>query len=166
MILGDLRLPTGTVKGLNPKDGWTYATHAVIEGKPRRQFVAPDGRAVSLSLFLHAEYINPQQTIDRLRSWADASEVLVLQADSGVLYGQYVIESIDVRPTWTLPDETIVVCDVEVSLGEPGLETLLEVPTPEATEANATDTVDEGPTETIPEGEDPADVDPAEAVRW
>jgi phage protein U len=163
MILGDLVLPALAVKGLGVDDAWEYAAHAVIEGKPRRQFVAPDARGIPLSLYLHAEFIHPQQTIDRLRAFADAGEVLILQALSGLIYGHFVIEGISLRPKWTLPDGTIIATGVEVKLVEPGLETLLEVPAPIAVDGATSDTTNDPPPEDIPDGADPFDAafDPA-----
>jgi len=164
MILGGLQFPPIAVTSFPFGDAWAYAAHAVIEGKARRQKVAVEARAFTLGLFLHAEFIRPQATYDQLKAWGDAGEVLVLQANSGLVYGQFVIDKLALRPTFMLADETIVAATLDVSLVEPGLETLLEVPAaPPGVDGNAEDTTTEPPPEDIPPDADPFDAmfDPA-----
>jgi phage protein U len=128
MILGPLKLPVIAINGMSLAEAWTYASHAVIEGKQRKQFVSKEAPNLSLSTWLHAEHIPVDQTIDQLRALADAHEVLVLQEPNGKIWGQFVIESLDTRPVWKLADGFCVCATVEIKLGDPGLEGGIVVP--------------------------------------
>lgn len=144
MILGPLTLPITAVNGMSVAKAWTYAAHAVIEGLQRKQFVAREGDNLSLSCWLHAEQIPPKETIDLLTELADAHEVLVLQERDGTIWGQFVIESLDVTPVWKLRDGFLVCATVEIKLGDPGLERGLVIPPPavavQGTKATTTST--------------------------
>lgn len=164
MIIGPLLLPAVAVKSFGLTDAMNYATHAVMVGKPRKQLIAQEGRPIPLELYLHAEWIAPQRTYDQLLRWMTSGEVLVVQANNGTVYGQFVIDKLTLTPEWQLPDETIISATCSVSLVEPGLETLLEVPAaPPGVAGNATDTTTQGAPEDIPPGADPFDAafDPA-----
>lgn len=149
MLLGDLHLPTIAVRSNGLRDAWAVAQHPVIGGKPRSQGIAPEARGAQLQVFVHAEWMHPQQTIDRLRAMAGAFEVLVLQADSGLIYGQFLIDALDIQPRWTLPDETIVSALVMISLGEAGVDVMLDASASEAVAGSGTDTTDDAPPESI-----------------
>jgi len=155
MLIGDLVIPTIAVRGNPLQDAWDYAQHAVIEGKPRTQPIAPAARQVSLDLYVHAEWMPPQQTIDRLSSIANAHEVVVLQADAGLVYGSFVITAVNVTPRWSLPDETIVSAAVSVTLLEAGLESLADASPNEAVSGSDVATTTEPATED--EAADPDD---------
>lgn len=132
MILGPLRFPNIAVVAISDEDGWDYAAHSVIENVERRQFVAKRGKPITLSLKLHAEWMDPQETLDELRELADAHEVLTLQSISGRLLGQFVIEGISSKPLFILPDGFIVSMSVDVKLVDPGLEESVPLPEPVA----------------------------------
>jgi phage protein U len=143
MLIGDLKIPTIAVRGNTLKDAWEYAQHSVIDGKPRTQPIAPSSRQQQLDLFVHAEWMQPQETVDRLRAIASAYEVVVIQADSGLIYGQFVLVGVDITPRWMLPDETIVSAGVTVTLVEAGLESLADASPSAAVVGSEVDTTDE-----------------------
>lgn len=165
MFFGPLILPARAIRAMPRQRGWTYAPQEVIEGPPKAQFIAPDAATLTLSLFLHVEFCNPKQVIDALVAMADAHEAHVLQDESGLVHGQYVVESVNDDPRWTLPDGTVLAATVDVTLSDPGLDELLAIarPKPIATEDTAADTK----AEPAPEDRSraPDDVSPAEIAR-
>lgn len=165
LLLGDLEIPTFGLKGLNGSDAWVYAVIGVIEGKPKRQFVAPDARTLTLAIGIHAQFGSPQRFIDRAKAMADDREVFVLQvAGTGLVLGDYVIEKCDWSPRACFPDGTLLSASVTLSLADPGLERALEPkPRPIGVVDEAEDIV------TTPKAEDTsvpfANVTPAEIAR-
>lgn len=165
MIFGWLEIPNMAVKALPRGRTWSYAKHEVIEGPTRAQFVADGAPTATMTLFLHASFCNPKAILDALDAMGDEHEAQVLQEDGGVILGQYVVEAVNDRPIWKLPDGTLLACEVDLQLSDPGLDTALALRTtpPMGVEGNARETTSE------PKNEDmtrPAeDFTPAEIAR-
>jgi phage protein U len=148
ILLGDLRLPALAIRSVGFRNGASYAVHEVIEGKPRRQFIGESAPVASLSLYLHVEYIAPRPTVTELRRLNLARELLPLWTNAGSFWGTYVIEDVDHRPVWTMPDGRMIVAECEVSLTDPGVEWTLPRPRPLAVAGSARNII------TTPKAED------------
>ena len=122
MFLGPLELPTLVVASMTFSDGVTYAAQAVIEGKPRMQFVAPNARVTSIVCALHVRFISPKRFIDNALALMGAREILTLQEESGVLYGDFVIDKVDWQPRAKFPDGTLMAASCTLALSDPGLD--------------------------------------------
>lgn len=165
MLFGSLALPPKAIRSLPRRRDWTYASHDVIEGPQKAQFVSAGAGDLSLQLFLHADFCDPKEIIEALVMMADSAGVHVLQSESGVVHGQYVIESVNDDPRWTLPDGTLLVATVDVGLRDPGIDEVLALarPKPIATADAATDTQAEPPPEDRSRA--PDEVTPEEIAR-
>lgn len=165
MWLGTLAIPAKAIRSMPRRRGWSYASHDVIEGPPKSQFIAPGAPELTLSLFLHASFCEPKAILDALVALADAGEVCVLQSESGTIHGQFVIEGVSDDPKWTLPDGTLVAVTVDVTLSDPGLDGVLAIaePKPLATSGNAADVQSNEPAEDRSRAAN--DVTPAEIAR-
>lgn len=132
------------LRSLPRRWSWSYAAAATIEGKEKRQAVAVDAEQLTVGLLFHAQWMPVQRTIDELRGLASAFEVISIQQLPGtIIYGDFVIESIDVQPNFVLEDGTLISASVTLGLAEPGIEELLILstsPTPSALSLNAIDT--------------------------
>lgn len=135
-------VPQQGVRSLPKHRSWAFGKSATIEGKEKRQAVAIDAEEKTIGLHFHASWMPVDGTIRDLEALADAFEVVSLQTSGGFVYGDFVIESIDVTPTFMLDDGTLVSADVQLSIAEPGTEPALYLavaPTPSATSDNAID---------------------------
>lgn len=130
MILGSIQLPVSAVNGMPVGDSWSYASHAVIEGPEKKQFVARNGRTINLSVKLHAATSakSPEALHAELVALGDAHEALVLQENNGRIRGTFVIEAVDMTPIQKLPDGTIIAMSLTIKLTDPGLERALDIP--------------------------------------
>lgn len=71
--VSDLR--TLTFNGLSRKSGATFATHDLISGKPRKQFMGPQAQTVDLEILVRADMGNsPRLTIAELRKMMEKGE--------------------------------------------------------------------------------------------
>lgn len=151
MRLGDVVLPAICIEAFDPgEDTVEYATHAVIQGKPKKQLVAEGSRVPSLTLFLHREFIDPAAVEDTLRSIQHDGEVVTLQHDGGKMLGSYVITGVRPIPVWTTADGTVMCQRLQVTFDDPALEpTVVPSPAPIAITSSAAllATTDAGPVE-------------------
>lgn len=139
-----LSVPRLAVRTMPRSWSWTYAAHATIEGKQKRQAIARDAEELAVGLHFHAEWMLVAESIEALRVLAEAFQVVSLQSSDGALYGDYVIEQVQVDPTFVLGD-TIVSASVSVQLAEPGVDAVFFLgvrSTPTAVEGSAVDTTD------------------------
>jgi phage protein U len=117
--LGAVHLPTSTVVSLSVEGGWSHATHDVIGRKPRRQFIAPRARSVSIACYFHVDLVDdPATLVAELEELGAAAEVVPVQSDYGDLLGHFVLESVRVTPRWTLPDGRLLAAQVHIELGD------------------------------------------------
>lgn len=161
---GDLlTLPAMALRGVRGGDGATWASHEVIEGKPRKQFIGPAGADLGLSLYLHVAFIAPRPTLTRLRQLCTTGEVFQLWTDSGAMWGTFAIEKVDHSMVWTLPGGQVIAMRVELALGDPGIPGPVELVRPLAIAGNAVNTT---PTRAPEDLSRPAaDITPQEIAR-
>lgn len=140
ILLGDLVIPAIAIRSVSFRGGVSYAVHEVIEGKPRRHFVAEQAPVASLSLYLHVQFAPPRPFVTRLEAVSRRREVLQVWTEAGAFWGTYVIEGVDARPVWTMPDGRVIAMAAEVSLADPGVEWTLPAAPPLAVGSDARDT--------------------------
>lgn len=164
MFLGDLEVPQMALRGSPTDEAWLYAAQRVIEGRPRRQFVAPDAPTLTLQLALHVAFVDVAWFVGRVRALADAHEVLTVQSNGGAILGDFVIEKLSWVPASAFADGTPISGSMTIALADPGLGIALEPkPRPMGVVGEADDIV------TTPKAEDttrpPGTVTPAEIAR-
>lgn len=164
LLLGDLEIPHMALRAAPTAEAWLYAAQRVIEGRPRRQFVAPDAPTLTLQLALHVAFVDIVWFLGRLRSIADAHEVVTVQTSGGAILGDFVVEKIDWVPTAQFHDGVPIAGAATIALADPGLPFAQEPkPRPMGVVSEAEDIV------TTPKAEDtsrpPATVTPAEIAR-
>lgn len=106
--LGNILLDVRRVSNLTDGRSWDYAEIATIESLPVLQKVARHPSEVSLDVRVHPLLGKVGTLLADLQSVGDSGEVLPLQTDAGTLLGYFVLDSIQRKWTWTLPDGTIV----------------------------------------------------------
>jgi phage protein U len=113
LMFGPVTMDVLVVRGLEISDGWGYAEHAVIEGKPKLQFTGPRLREVSLQFRLRRDWGDPEAMLGQLRALADAGTAGLLQRGDGRLIGLFVLTSLSDRPRWAVSSGRPV--DIEAS---------------------------------------------------
>lgn len=118
MMLGAVALEVLTVKGLELRDGWTYAEHAVIEGKPKLQYTGAKLREGTINFRLRRDWGDPEALLAQLRAIADAGEAQLLQRGDGRMLGLFVVTSLSDRPKWAVSNGKPVEIEASVTLKE------------------------------------------------
>ncbi|MDD2870079.1 phage tail protein [Neomegalonema sp.] len=96
-MLGSIRFQTSiSFEGISSKRAWDYAQHAVIEGKPKLQYVGEALGEIVIDLVLHVDYCDPDVELAKLRVAASRHEALPFVYGSGHYVGVFVIRQIDV----------------------------------------------------------------------
>ena len=124
MIIGYLTIPSKAVTAIAPgEDSVTYADHAVIEGKPKSQFIAENATGYSVSIYAHREFgLDPDLLHVALRQLMIDREVVALQHDDGTILGTFVITNVKPTPGFTMADGFVVSKHLDVTFKDPGLE--------------------------------------------
>lgn len=95
-----------------------YAEHALIQGKPRLEFVGDGLDELYLELQLHAALGEPEEQIRRLKAARAAHEPLPLVLGSGDYRGIYLITHVDTRVARTDGQGRVLVAGVSMYLRE------------------------------------------------
>lgn len=81
-------------EGVTNRHGYDYAEHAVIEGKPRLQWIGDDLQEVTIDLLFHVSYCNPEAELAKLRIAGSMHTALPLVYGSGHYVGMFVVKAI------------------------------------------------------------------------
>lgn len=162
LLLGDfIELPVQSVLNVSREDGSTWATHDVIQGTPRQQFIGPGLGRLRLKLFFHIDFIGPRPTITFLRGMKDRGEIFQLWSRAGSFWGVRKIDQVDSQYVWALEDGRVICAYCDLTLSEPGLVAPPVLVLPLALEGNATDVV---PTKAEEDTSRPIDEVPVEEI--
>lgn len=107
-------------EGVSNKRGYDYAEHAVIEGKPRLQWIGDDLEEVAIDLMFHVSYCNPEAELAKLRIAGSMHTALPLIYGSGHYVGMFVIKTIHSTTRQTNRSGALVAVTARVSLIEHG----------------------------------------------
>lgn len=109
------------VKGfesLEKRRATNFAEHSRIEGKPRLQRIGSDLQSINITIHLHAQFTNPQKSIDELDNARETAEVLPFVMGNGKVIGDFVIEIISETIMLSGPLGELVEASVELTLLE------------------------------------------------
>lgn len=95
-----------------------YAEHALVQGKPRLEFVGEALDELHLELQLHAALVDTEVQIRRFKTAKAAREPLPLVLGSGDYRGVYLITNVDTRVTRTDGQGRVIAAGVSISLRE------------------------------------------------
>lgn len=105
-------------EGVSNKIGYDYAEHAVIEGKPRLQWIGDDLQEVDIDLLFHVSYCNPEAELAKLRIAGSMHTALPLVYGSGHYVGMFVVKSIKSTTRQTTGSGALVAITARVTLLE------------------------------------------------
>ena len=95
-----------------------YAEHAVIEGKPKLQYVGDALDCYTITISFHADFCDPTEETKRLKDTMLLHEALPFIFGNGTYKGKFVIEEISDDIQTTFDDGTIIQINLNVSLKE------------------------------------------------
>lgn len=105
-------------EGVTNKLGYDYAEHAVIEGKPRLQWIGDDLQEVDIDLLFHVSYCNPEAELAKLRIAGSMHTALPFVYGSGHYVGMFVVKAIRSTARQTNSRGALVAVTARVTLLE------------------------------------------------
>ncbi|HJU70390.1 MAG TPA: phage tail protein [Paucimonas sp.] len=118
-ILGDVEFDLITYfDGLETRFGAEYAEHALIERKPRLQFVGDKLDEVKIDLVFHVSYCDPEAELVRLRNALASHDALSLVLGNGDYKGRFVITELTATGRHTDAAGTLLAVEASVDLRE------------------------------------------------
>lgn len=99
-------LPTLAYQDLQRQSSWRHASNSRIGARPSRQFVGAGDDTFNLCGVLAPELTGGAAALDELREMANAGAAWPLVDGNGIVYGQYVIESLDETKSIFMQDGT------------------------------------------------------------
>jgi phage protein U len=136
-VLGDIEFEVKYHPGRqDERSGADYAQHALIQGKPRAEWVGDTLDELSLELTLHAMLVDPELQIRRLKAAKSAHEPLPYVLGSGDYRGVYLLTEVSVATRKTDAEGRLVSATVSISLLEYSGKYTKPLPKPRALVSN------------------------------
>lgn len=98
--------------------GVNYAQHERINGKPRLQAVGDLLDTISFDMYLHADFVDPEASIEQLNVAMKNREVLLLILGNGKIVGDFVIPTLSQVNSFTDPFGNLISATISVQLLE------------------------------------------------
>lgn len=89
---------------LQRKTDWRFAMSSRVGTRDAAQFLGVGEETVSLSGSVYAEITDGTVSLDTLREMGDAGEALPLVSGAGIVFGNFIIRSIDERHAVLMAD--------------------------------------------------------------
>src|SRR5581483_2993393 len=86
----------GSPQRMESRFGYEYASHPVLEDRPRLQWVGDAPQVVTLELMFHASFTNPSAQLAALEQAAAEHQAQALVFGSGEFRGYFVVSSLAV----------------------------------------------------------------------
>lgn len=99
-------IPTLAHDELQRRSDWRHARAGRVGARDATQYVGPGDEKVSINGSAFAELSDGRASLDQLRAMAGSGEAWPLVDGAGRVYGAFVIETIDERQKFFLPDGT------------------------------------------------------------
>ncbi len=117
--LGDIRFDLiAYFEGLESTKMFNYAEHAVIEGKPKLQYMGEALEEIRIKINLHMDFCNPEAEYKKIMEAASRYKPLAFIFGNGLYKGDYVIEELTTIEVQTFNDGTLMAVDMELKLKE------------------------------------------------
>lgn len=99
-------LPTLAYQELQRQTSWRHASNSRVGARPSRQFVGAGDDTINLSGMLAPELTGGAAALDEVREMANAGAAWPLVDGNGIVYGQFVIESLNETRSLFMADGT------------------------------------------------------------
>lgn len=118
-LLGDIQFDLITyVDGFESQFGADYAEHALIEGKPRLQFIGEKLDEIRIQLAFHWHYCDPEFELARLKAALRARQAMALVLGNGDYKGWFVLTDVQATSKQTTQTGTLIVLEASITLRE------------------------------------------------
>jgi len=101
---------------LQRKTDWRFAMSSRVGTRDAAQFLGVGEETVSLSGSVYAEITDGTVSLDTLREMGDAGEALPLVSGAGIVFGNFIIRSIDERHAVLMADGRAQRIDFDIDL--------------------------------------------------
>lgn len=118
-ILGEIQFDLITyIDGIEGTSGADFAEHALIEGKPRLQFIGDQLDEYALEFTFHDYFCDPQAELVKLKQAKDGHKAMAFVLGNGDYKGYFVITELRHVLTQTSSDGTIIAMTANMTLRE------------------------------------------------
>jgi phage protein U len=118
-ILGDIEFDLiAYFDGFESRFGVDFAEHALIDGKPRLEWMADALDEIRIDLAFHQMYCEPEAELARLKSALTAHQAMALVLGNGDYKGWFVLTEANVTARQTDPWGTLVAVEASITLRE------------------------------------------------
>lgn len=118
-LLGDVQFDVITYfDGFESQFGADYAEHALIEGKPRLQFVGDKLDEIRIQLAFHLHYCDPEAELVKLKDALAAHQAMALVLGNGDYKGWFVLTDVQATIKHTDKAGTLIALEASITLRE------------------------------------------------
>ncbi|MDR1709993.1 MAG: phage tail protein [Candidatus Accumulibacter sp.] len=118
-VLGDIEFDLITYfDGFESRFGADFAEHALIDGKPRLQWVADALDEIGIELTFHRMFCDPEAELARLKSALTAHQAMALVLGNGDYKGWFVLTEAETTARQTDAWGTLVAVEARITLRE------------------------------------------------
>lgn len=109
-------LPTLAHEDLSRRTAWRHATSQRIGQRDATQFVGPGEETISIGGTAYAELTDGRACLDQLRAMADSGDAWPLVDGAGMIFGAFIIQTLDERHKALFADGTPRAIDFQIEL--------------------------------------------------
>ncbi|MDF0606624.1 phage tail protein [Neisseriaceae bacterium TC5R-5] len=118
-LLGDIEFQLITYfDGFESQFGADFAEHALIEGKPRLQWIGDKLDEITIQLSFHSQFCDPEQELLRLKTAKEAHQAMALVLGNGDYKGWFVLTEVQASSKQTDQAGTLLALEASLTLRE------------------------------------------------
>lgn len=118
-LLGDVQFDIITYfDGFESQFGADFAEHALIEGKPRLQFIGDKLDEIRIQLAFHLHYCDPEAELAKLKDALAAHQAMALVLGNGDYKGWFVLTDVQATSKHTDKAGTLIALEASITLRE------------------------------------------------
>lgn len=118
-LLGDVQFDLITYfDGFESQFGADFAEHALIEGKPRLQFIGDKLDEIRIQLVFHLSYCDPEAELAKLKDALAAHQAMALVLGNGDYKGWFVLTDVQATSKHTDKAGTLIALEASITLRE------------------------------------------------
>lgn len=118
-LLGDIQFDLITYfDGFESQFGADYAEHALIEGKPRLQWIGDKLDEIRIQLSFHLQFCDPERELLRLKTAKEARQAMALVLGNGDYKGWFVLTDVTATSKQTDKAGSLIAMEASITLRE------------------------------------------------
>lgn len=118
-LLGDIQFDLITYfDGFESQFGADFAEHALIEGKPRLQWIGDKLDEIRIQLSFHTQFCDPERELLRLKTAKEARQAMAMVLGNGDYKGWFVLTDVSATSKQTDKAGTLLALEASLTLRE------------------------------------------------